>query len=280
MIKRYFRIKNNFLFLVASSSFIFTSSLVFAQKDKNKIKTKGKKQESGQKVIAADLSNNEKKKLLCHIPLTLGENENKQNAFFCCMGRMRYITRWTLLRVLEREDIEQHSCEVARIAHALAIIKNKKYGGHVNVEKVLLFSLYHDAQEISTSDFPNPVKYFNDPLTNHLKQIDNIVSENFLTLIKDEEIREEFKDAFITKKSDKEIWRIVKIADILSAMIKCLREKDLGNNDFNKAYGEIYNKVIMLEEPEAKYFIKTFMPSFNMPLPKDYSYPPFLEKKK
>lgn len=183
-----------------------------------------------------------------------------------------------LVKGIEREDIEQHSCEVARIAHMLAIIKNKKYGGHVDVEKVLLYSLYHDVQEISTSDFPNPVKYFSSPLTNLLRQMDDIVSENFLTLIEDEELREAYVDAFIAKDEDKEVWRIVKMADTISAMIKCLRERDLGNNDFNKAFNRIYNVVLSIEEPEARYFIKTFMPAYSMQLPDDYSYPPFQGK--
>ena len=48
------------------------------------------------------------------------------------IARMRYINRWGLMRNTDLENIQEHSHMVAVLAHALAVIENEKFGGHVD----------------------------------------------------------------------------------------------------------------------------------------------------
>ena len=82
--------------------------------------------------------------------------------FFAMLSRMKYINRWALMRNTHKENLSEHSLEVAMIAHALATISNRRFGGKINAERVALIALYHDVPEILTGDMPTPVKYFND----------------------------------------------------------------------------------------------------------------------
>ncbi len=81
--------------------------------------------------------------------------------FFAQLSRMKYISRWGLMRNTRPENLSEHSLEVAVLAHALCLIKNRRFGGTVNPERAALLGLYHDAGEILTGDMPTPVKYYN-----------------------------------------------------------------------------------------------------------------------
>ena len=83
----------------------------------------------------------------------------KEYPFFAMMARMKYIERWALMRNSDRENISEHSMEVAMLAHGLGIISRECCGRKVDLDKLVLIGLYHDANEIITGDMPTPVKY-------------------------------------------------------------------------------------------------------------------------
>ena len=64
--------------------------------------------------------------------------------FFSMFARMKYIDRWALMRNTRRENLSEHSADVAAIAHAIALIKNVRFGGSVNAERAAFLGLYHD----------------------------------------------------------------------------------------------------------------------------------------
>ena len=80
--------------------------------------------------------------------------------FFAVISRMKYINRWALMRNTIKENISEHSLETAFIAHALALIRNERFGGNVNAERCALLAMYHDTTEIITGDLPTPIKYY------------------------------------------------------------------------------------------------------------------------
>lgn len=73
--------------------------------------------------------------------------------FFAYLSRLRWIRRWGLMRNAIEENVATHSWEVAVLAHALAIIRNRHFGGEVNAEAVATAALYHDAAEVITGDY-------------------------------------------------------------------------------------------------------------------------------
>ena len=141
--------------------------------------------------------------------------------FFAYMARMRYIDRWALMRNSYTENIQEHSHQVAILAHALAVLRNAYFGGQVDTGAVAVAALYHDASEILTGDLPTPIKYYNPDIKHAYKQIESVSCEKLLGLLP-EELRESYRP--LLHESDPGVARIVKAADKLSAYIKCVEE--------------------------------------------------------
>jgi len=138
--------------------------------------------------------------------------------FFAMVNRMKLIDRWALMNNSTKENIAEHSHSVAVIAHALALIGNKKFGKSYNAERAALLALYHDTTEVITGDMPTPVKYYNDDIKNVYKNIECIAGKRLLDMLP-EEFRSDYEPFFEKKDEDKELWKLVKAADKISANV-------------------------------------------------------------
>ncbi len=183
--------------------------------------------------------------------------------FYAMLFRMKYIDRWALMRNTRKETLAEHTLETAFIAHALAVIANRRLGGNVNAERVALTALFHDAPEIITGDLPTPIKYYNSDIKNIYKEIECAASDSLLKLLP-EDLEPDFKSVFDCE--DSEVKRYVKAADKLSALIKCRDELALGNRDFAAAEQSTLEAVKKLNLPAANIFLEEFLPSFSLPL--------------
>ena len=183
--------------------------------------------------------------------------------FYSMLSRMKYIERWALMRNTQKENLSEHSLETAFIAHALAVIKNRRLGGNVNAERVALIAMFHDTTEILTGDLPTPIKYYSDDIRNVYKKIETVAGTQ-LTELLPEDIREDFMDIYNC--NDEEILKIVKAADKISALIKCVCEKNAGNNEFLAAEKATRASIEGMRLPEADIFLAEFMESFTQPL--------------
>lgn len=207
--------------------------------------------------------------LIKNIMNTYDMSAEDKNSFFSLTSRLRYTDRWILFQNLEKkEDLADHSLEVGVIAHALALIKNKKFDGKVNAERAALLGMYHDMLEIVTGDLPTPIKYYDLDLKSLYEKVEDKAADEIISLLT-EELKEEYSKILKHSNEEEEIWGIVKSADIISAMIKCLREKKVGNNDFDKVYENYCERILAIaaKAPEVDYFLKTFMPSFGFKYP-------------
>lgn len=95
----------------------------------------------------------------------------KISHFFACLDRLRLIQRWSLMRNIEKENLAEHSLQVAFVAHALAVIKNKFYQGHLNPDRIAVMAMYHDTSEIFTGDLPTPLNISTPKLHKHIKKL-------------------------------------------------------------------------------------------------------------
>ena len=190
--------------------------------------------------------------------------ENKSH-FFAMVARMKYIDRWALMRNTEKENVCEHSMEVSAIAHALAVIKNKKFGSQLNCERVALLALYHDMPEILTGDMPTPVKYHNPQIRDVYKAVEESACRTLLKMLP-EELQEDYEGCFFPKEEDEYLWKIVKAADKISALTKCIEEKKAGNSEFDFAKEASLKAIEQMNMPEADYFVKTFIDSFTLTL--------------
>lgn len=183
--------------------------------------------------------------------------------FFAYVSRMRFIQRWALMRNTAQENVQEHSHQVAVLAHALAVIRNEKFGGSVDAGQVAVAALYHDASEILTGDLPTPIKYDNPDIQKAYKEVEAVAERKLLDMLP-EELRTVYAPV-ITGQSG-EIERLVKAADKLSAYIKCVEELKAGNNEFREAAGQTRKALEAYGMPEVTYFLETFMDSFSLTL--------------
>lgn len=185
--------------------------------------------------------------------------------FFAFLSRMKYITRWGLMRNTQPENIQEHSLQVAITAHALAVIKNRFFGGNVNPDRVAVLGMFHDCNEIITGDLPTPIKYFNPEINQAYRNVE-IVSKNKLLSMLPEELAANYSPILFHEDDDSGCWKLVKAADRISAYIKCLEEEKAGNREFKKARESIYKTIMEIDLPEVRYFMESFIPSFSLTL--------------
>ena len=184
--------------------------------------------------------------------------------FFAFLNRMKYIKRWSLMRSVREENIMEHSQQVAVIAHALALIKNKIYGGNVDVNKIVLLAQYHEVGEVITGDLPTPIKYFNPEIKAAYKDLEKGASQRLLGMLP-ETLKQEYQE-FIMPDEQSEEYKIVKCADRLAAYLKCVEEIKAGNLEFKKAFKTIGNELKGLKSQEVDYYLKEFAPAYELTL--------------
>ncbi|PMM98713.1 5'-deoxynucleotidase [Vibrio splendidus] len=189
----------------------------------------------------------------------------KQSHFFAHLARMKLIQRWPLMRSISSENISEHSLQVAFVAHALALIKNKKFDGQLNPEHIALLGMYHDTSEVLTEDLPTPVKYYNPDIAQEYKKIEAAAEQRLLSMLP-EEFRDDFAPFLISGTASKEEQSIVKQADTICAYLKCLEELSAGNHEYEQAKRRLEETLEQRKSPEMDYFLTTFAPSFELSL--------------
>ena len=188
-----------------------------------------------------------------------------QHRFFALISRMRYIGRWGLMRNTDPENVQEHSHMVAVLAHALAVIRRDKFGGTIDPGHVAAAALYHDAPEILTGDMPTPVKYKNEALRSAYKAVEQ-ESARLMASLQPEALRSETEEFLTGRVLNDAERKILKAADRLSALIKCLEECQSGNREFEAAREQQLAALHGMDCPEAEYFITHMLPCYTQNL--------------
>ncbi|ORT50286.1 hypothetical protein ST37_10395 [Vibrio sp. qd031] len=195
----------------------------------------------------------------------MSQQSTPHSHFFAHLARMKLIQRWPLMRSITAENISEHSLQVAFVAHALAVIKNKKFDGQVNPEKAALIGMYHDTSEVLTGDLPTPIKYFNPDIANEYKKIERAAEQKLLGMLP-EEFRDDFAPFLVEAESHCAESVIVKQADSICAYLKCLEELAAGNHEYTLAKRRLEATLDKRRSPEMDYFLEVFAPSFELNL--------------
>ena len=184
--------------------------------------------------------------------------------FFALISRMRYISRWGLMRSSIPENVQEHSHMVAVIAHALGVIRREVFGRECDPNALAAAALFHDAPEIITGDMPTPVKYHSGALTAAYKEVERGAAEKLVSMLP-VELRGAY-ESLISGDVGEENEQLVKAADRLSAYIKCIEERKAGNLEFLSAERQTLERIRSMGLPEAGYFIEHFIPAFELDL--------------
>ena len=169
------------------------------------------------------------------------------------------------MRNTDRESLDSHSKEVAVIAHALAVIGNKRFGKNYNPDRAAVLGLYHDAHEIITGDMPTPVKYQNEDILVAFKAVEDSANEKLLNKLP-EDLREEYRSLLTGENEDEELLVLIKAADRLSALIKCIEEHKAGNTEFKEAEKSTLKRIKKMNGPEVDVFLNEFLPAYEQTL--------------
>ena len=186
-------------------------------------------------------------------------------SFFAMLSRMKNIRRWALMRNTRSENICEHSHEVAVIAHALAVITNRHYGGHVNAEKCVMLAVYHDVPEILTGDMPTPVKYYNPAIREAYRQVEQSACDKLIEMLPDD-LRDEYDALLRPQDKNSEEMKLVKAADKLSALIKCIEETSQGNREFVSARRATEEAIRAMDMPAVNEFLENYIPAYELTL--------------
>ena len=183
--------------------------------------------------------------------------------FNALVSRIKYIPRWSLMRQFRQEYLAEHTTEVMHIAHTLAAVAKEKFGADVDEKNIVLCGLYHDISEILTGDMPTPVKYNDDVLKKAYKDMESKAVNKMVDTI-DPDIKNHiapFVKADVLSDREK---MILKAADKLSALIKCMEEVSCGNSEFRLALESTKSSLEQMDLLEVNYFMKNMLPSYNL----------------
>ena len=182
--------------------------------------------------------------------------------FYAMLSRMKNINRWGLMRNTREENLSEHSLEVALIAQSLAVLGNKRLGKNYDPHRVAVCGMFHDTSEIITGDLPTPIKYYNPEIKEAYKKIEAVAEEELLSMLP-EDLRDEFSAVY---SPDPDSAALIKAADKLSALIKCIEEVKMGNLEFKDAEASTRAAIKKLNCPEAEMFMAEFIDSFYLTL--------------
>lgn len=186
------------------------------------------------------------------------------NTFFAMISRMKYIERWALMRNSVKENISMHSLEVAIIAHALAVIGNVRLGKDYNPEHIAMLGIYHDCTEIITGDMPTPVKYNNDKICMAYKEIEKEAASRLTGMLPGD--MKEYYECYFGGEKDKAALKLVKAADKISALVKCIEEEKAGNKEFVCAKKSVQDSLYKMGCEEAGIFCSEFLDAYGKTL--------------
>ena len=191
--------------------------------------------------------------------------EQITSSFYAYLSRLRWIKRWGLKRNAHDENVMEHSWEVSVIAHTLALIKNRYYGGNVDANAIATAALYHDITEVITGDLPTPIKYHSQEISAAYKRIEHQAEIELLALLP-RALQADFQALIHQEQMPPEHVRIIKAADKISAYLKCQAELKAGNSEFETAAEQLVLTIGASEQPEVIFFMKAFAPSCGLTL--------------
>lgn len=192
----------------------------------------------------------------------MGDVDLRGNNFFAMLSRMKYINRWGLMRNTINENIAEHSLETAFIAHGLAVIGNIYFGKDIDENAVAVAAMFHDTTEIITGDMPTPVKYFEPGIRQAYKKVEKEAQKKLLSTLPDG-MRQNYEEVYRIGQDNMELYRYVKAADKISALIKCIEERKMGNMDFGSAEESTLKSIKKMEMEEVDYFMEHFLPAYS-----------------
>jgi 5'-deoxynucleotidase len=186
--------------------------------------------------------------------------------FFAYLSKLRWIERWGMKRNAIRENVMEHSFEVAAVSHALGVLHNQHHpDSQLDVGELVMTALYHDASEVLTGDLPSPIKYHNEKIRDAYKEVEHTAEREMLAMLPSA-LQTSYAPFLLSDHVKPEIKQLIKVADLIVAYTKCKAETVAGNPEFSKAMRDMEEKLSQMQQPEVREFCERFLPSFALTL--------------
>jgi 5'-deoxynucleotidase len=161
------------------------------------------------------------------------------------------------------ENVQEHTCETAVYAHALGVIRREIFHRPCDAEHLAVLALYHDASEILTGDLPTPIKYHDKKIRSAYKAVEAAATEKLVDMLPPE-LREAYTPMLDPREED--LLELVKAADKISALVKCMEERKAGNREFAGAESQTRAALEAMSLPEVTWFMDNCLGAFEMNL--------------
>ena len=178
----------------------------------------------------------------------------QESRFYAYISRMKHIFRWSLMKNSQEESLSVHTLDTAVIAHCLGLLRNRRFGGSCDAQRLVMLAIYHDCSEILTGDMPTPIKYYNPEIKEAYKKVEVIANQKLLAMLP-QDLRADYEPLFIHEGEDPELLKLLKAADKISALIKCVEEENSGKGVISGKSDEF----IIVEFKGNKDFIGQFV---------------------
>jgi 5'-deoxynucleotidase len=112
---------------------------------------------------------------------------------------------------------------------------------------------------------PTPVKHFNPNFKRSFHQLEDKARRKLLAMLP-MELAEQYEPLFFFDEADGEYAALVKAADKIAALTKCIEEEKSGNLEFRRAGAEHFEHLSASPLPEVRYFMEKFLPGYRLSL--------------
>lgn len=179
----------------------------------------------------------------------------KRNAYFALARRVRHIFRWSLMHNITRENVAEHSHEVAIFSHGIAATGLMKFNRTYCPNKIATIAIYHENSESVCGDQASTLKHATEETSFFFRKLEKKIEEDMVSTLPDY-LHDYMAKVAVHSNLNNEETDIVKAADLLSMLLKCDRELELGNREFYSARKKIKQKFNYYYDnyPEVKEF--------------------------
>ena len=100
-------------------------------------------------------------------------------------------------------------------------------------------------------------------INSEFKAVEDSANEKLLSKLPPD-LQDDFRD--LITENDAELRHLVKVADKISALIKCVEERKAGNTEFCEAEAATRKRICQANIPEADVFVEEFLPAYELTL--------------
>ena len=177
------------------------------------------------------------------------------------INRLSFSMRWNHVHRKFPISVMSHQVIVWFLSYIIWVHENNT-GWEYDIEKMMIKAVYHDVPEVITWDIITPTKQAVDGFTLVLEKVEEQMLDDYLFSYISDDYKDYIGEYMLQPFSDK-LWKVVKYADVLSALLEARLESFHGNVDFNEVSDNLLKKAYSFKNPGVDFIIQEVLLGFN-----------------